>query len=94
MGLSGLSFGHMLVVLLVVILVFGTRRLGSIGADLGEAIKSFRKAMASDEDGAKAVGDGGPASLEQGAVPRSVDAKAAPAPAGNPPSGPHPGTQA
>lgn len=50
MGLSGLSFGHILVVLLVVILVFGTKRLGSLGSDLGEAIKGFRKAMASNDD--------------------------------------------
>ena len=31
MGLSGLSFGHVLVVLLVVILVFGTKKLGDVG---------------------------------------------------------------
>lgn len=50
MGLGGLSFGHILVVLLVVILVFGTKKLGSLGSDLGEAIKGFRKAMASNDD--------------------------------------------
>lgn len=50
MGLSGLSIGHLLVVLVVVALVFGTKRLGSIGTDLGEAIKGFRKAMASDDE--------------------------------------------
>lgn len=51
MGLSGLSLGHILVVLLVVVLIFGTKRLGSLGADLGEAIKGFRKAMASPDEG-------------------------------------------
>jgi sec-independent protein translocase protein TatA len=50
MGLGGLSLGHILVVLLVVILVFGTKKLGSIGSDLGEAIKGFRKAMSNQDD--------------------------------------------
>lgn len=52
----GLSIGHILVVLLVVILVFGTKKLGNIGADLGQAIKGFRKAMA-DPDDARAQAD-------------------------------------
>jgi len=74
MGMSGLSLGHMFVVLLVVVLVFGTKRLGSIGADLGEAIKGFRKAMASDDDGPKATGDGGPPPAGQGTRSLSADA--------------------
>lgn len=60
MGLGGLSFGHILVVLLVVILVFGTKKLGSLGSDLGEAIKGFRKAMSSNDD-AQPVADERPA---------------------------------
>ena len=54
--MMGLSIGHILVVLLVVILVFGTKKLGNIGADLGQAIKGFRKAMA-DPDDARAQAD-------------------------------------
>ncbi|MBB1076148.1 twin-arginine translocase TatA/TatE family subunit [Rhodoferax sp. 4810] len=49
MGLSGLSLGHILMVLLVVILVFGTKKLSGFGSDLGEAIKGFRKAMSNDD---------------------------------------------
>ncbi|CAD6872506.1 Sec-independent protein translocase subunit TatA [Methylomonas fluvii] len=41
----GLSIPHLLVVLVIVILVFGTKRLKNIGADLGEAIKGFRSAV-------------------------------------------------
>ena len=41
----GLSFGHIIVVLLVVVLVFGTGKLRSLGGDLGGAIKSFRDAL-------------------------------------------------
>ena len=50
MGLGGLSLGHMLVVLLVVALVFGTKRLGNIGADIGNAIQGFRKAVSDPND--------------------------------------------
>lgn len=41
----GFSIPHLLVVLVIVILVFGTKRLKNVGGDLGDAIKSFRKAM-------------------------------------------------
>lgn len=41
----GFSIPHLLVVLVIVILVFGTKRLKNVGGDLGEAIKSFRSAM-------------------------------------------------
>jgi sec-independent protein translocase protein TatA len=36
---------QLLIVLLIVILIFGTKRLGNIGKDLGGAVKGFRKAM-------------------------------------------------
>ncbi len=41
----GFSIPHLLVVLVIVILVFGTKRLKNVGSDLGDAIKSFRNAM-------------------------------------------------
>jgi len=41
---------HWLVILLVVVVVFGTKRLKHLGSDVGEAIKGFRKAMHTDED--------------------------------------------
>jgi sec-independent protein translocase protein TatA len=41
----GLSVGHLLLILLVVILLFGTRRLATIGRDLGTALKGFREAV-------------------------------------------------
>ena len=48
----GFSIPHLLVVLVIVILVFGTKRLKNVGGDLGEAIKSFRKAI---NDGSEEV---------------------------------------
>jgi sec-independent protein translocase protein TatA len=41
---------HWVVILIVVVLVFGTKRLKNLGSDLGETIKGFRKAMNTDED--------------------------------------------
>lgn len=41
----GLSIPHLLVVLTIVILLFGTRRLKDLGGDLGSAIKGFRNAV-------------------------------------------------
>lgn len=42
--LSGISPGSLLIILLIVVLLFGTKKLRNVGADLGSAIKSFRKA--------------------------------------------------
>ena len=45
----GLSIPHLLVVLAIVIIVFGTKRLKNVGADLGDAIKGFRSAIKESE---------------------------------------------
>jgi sec-independent protein translocase protein TatA len=41
----GFSLPHLIVVLVVVLLLFGTKRLRHIGSDLGAAVKGFKKAM-------------------------------------------------
>ncbi|AMK79229.1 MULTISPECIES: twin-arginine translocase TatA/TatE family subunit [Methylomonas] len=46
----GLSIPHLLVVLAIVVLVFGTKRLKNVGADLGDAIKGFRSAVKESEE--------------------------------------------
>ncbi len=47
-----MSFGipELLVVLAIVLLLFGTKKLKSVGSDLGGAIKGFKKAMNSDDE--------------------------------------------
>ena len=50
MGLGGISLWQLLIVLLIVVVIFGTARLRSIGTDLGGALKGFRKAMSDTED--------------------------------------------
>ena len=47
----GFSFSHLLVVLVIIVLLFGTGKLRSLGSDLGAAIKGFRKAISDDEPG-------------------------------------------
>lgn len=49
MGLGGFSTGKLLIILLIVVMLFGTRRLKGLGADLGDTIKGFRKSMGNDE---------------------------------------------
>jgi sec-independent protein translocase protein TatA len=43
--MGSLSIWHWLIVLGIVILVFGTKKLSSMGSDVGSAIKNFKKAM-------------------------------------------------
>ena len=50
MGLGGISVTQLLIILAIVVLVFGTKRLKNLGGDLGGALKSFRKAMEHDDD--------------------------------------------
>ena len=48
--MGGFSLWHWLIVLVIVVLVFGTKRLGNDGKDLGEAVKGFKKGMQEGED--------------------------------------------
>jgi len=50
MGLGGISISELMIVLLIVVLIFGTKRLKTIGSDLGGAIKGFRSAMTNDNE--------------------------------------------
>jgi sec-independent protein translocase protein TatA len=54
-GFFGISIWKLAIVLLIVVLIFGTKRLKSIGSDLGGAIKGFKKSM--DSDGDKSDGE-------------------------------------
>jgi len=47
--MGGVSLWHWVVVLVVVLLIFGTKRLRGAGRDLGEAIKGFKKGMSEGE---------------------------------------------
>ncbi len=45
------SIWHWLILLLIVVMLFGTKRLSTLGSDLGNAVKGFRKAMTEDNEG-------------------------------------------
>lgn len=45
MGFGGISIWQLLIVLAIVLLLFGTKRLRNLGGDLGSAFKGFKKAM-------------------------------------------------
>jgi len=49
MGLGGISIWQLLIVLVIVLLLFGTKRLRGLGGDLGGAIKGFKKAVSDDD---------------------------------------------
>ena len=55
--MGGLSIWHWIIVLVVVLLVFGTKRLRNAGNDLGEAVKGFKKGMKDDDKPAGQLGD-------------------------------------
>ena len=48
--MGGLSVWHWLIVLLVVVLVFGTKKLGNMGGDIGKAVKGFKDGVKGEED--------------------------------------------
>lgn len=45
MGIGGISPGSLILIFLIVVLLFGTKKLSTLGEDLGKAIKGFRKGM-------------------------------------------------
>lgn len=57
--MGSLSIWHWLIVLLVVVLVFGTKKLGNIGKDVGSAVKGFKEGMKTDEEAPKQVENDG-----------------------------------
>lgn len=63
MGLSGISIWQLLIVLAIVVMLFGTKRLRTLGGDLGSMIKGFKNSMSSED--AKKDEDEAQKNLEQ-----------------------------
>lgn len=59
MGFGGISIWQLLIILLIVIMLFGTKKLRNMGTDLGGAIKGFKKALNTegkkDTEGKKSI---------------------------------------
>ncbi len=48
--MGSMSIWHWLIVLVVVMLVFGTKKIGNMGADIGKAVKGFKDGVKGEED--------------------------------------------
>ena len=57
--MGSMSIWHWLIVLLVVLLIFGTKKLRNIGQDLGGAVKGFKEGVKGAEDAADAAKESG-----------------------------------
>lgn len=49
MGFGGISIWQLVIVLGIIILLFGTKKLRNLGGDVGSAVKGFKKAMREDD---------------------------------------------
>lgn len=58
--MGGFSWVHWLVVLVVVVLVFGTSKLKNVGHDLGSAVRGFKEGLKGDDDKQAAAADKAP----------------------------------
>ncbi|MFC0323239.1 Sec-independent protein translocase subunit TatA [Gallibacterium melopsittaci] len=48
--MGGISIWQLLIIVLIVVLLFGTKKLKTLGSDLGESVKGFKKAMSEDSE--------------------------------------------
>lgn len=72
--MGSLSIWHWVIVLLVVVLIFGTKKLRNLGSDLGGAVKGFKEGMKSDEEAPMQAQQGG--TTIEGEVTNKTHAKA------------------
>ncbi|NOJ25012.1 Sec-independent protein translocase subunit TatA [Vibrio coralliilyticus] len=72
--MGGISIWQLLIIAVIVILLFGTKKLRGIGGDLGGAVKGFKKAM-NDEDPVKKDADFEPKNIEQQKTDASAETK-------------------
>ena len=65
MGVGGISIWQLLIVLVIVLLLFGTKKLRNMGGDLGGAIKGFRSSMKQVKDADSDSDSGDPETADQ-----------------------------
>lgn len=64
---------QLLIILLIVLAIFGTKKLGSIGSDLGKSVKGFRKAMNEADESNEKLGDSSDADFDNTPVEETRD---------------------
>ena len=82
MGFGGISIWQLLIILVIVLLLFGTKKLRNLGGDLGGAVRGFKKAVSEEnaanaekDDTAEAIADSADADSGQPAEPSEGAAK-------------------
>ena len=55
--MGGMSWIHWMILLVIVLLIFGTKKLRNIGSDLGGAVKGFKDGMRGEEEPKKPAGE-------------------------------------
>ncbi len=73
--MGGISIWQLLIVAVIVVLLFGTKKLRGIGGDLGSAVKGFKKAMADEDQPAKKDADFEQKNLQQQKTEATAETK-------------------
>ena len=73
--MGSISIWHWLIVLLVVVLIFGTKKLRNMGADLGSAVKGFKDGMKSEDEKPKAELSSATGQTIEGEVKKETQSK-------------------
>ena len=79
--MGGLSIWHWIIIIIAVVLIFGTKKLKNIGTDLGEAVKGFKEGVKSGGESGSAAAAPVPPSQQvsqqqRAADPNTVDVEA------------------
>ena len=67
MGFGGISLWQLLIILVIVLMVFGTKKLRNMGGDLGTAIKGFKKSVKEEPSGGNVIESASTETPENGA---------------------------
>ena len=73
MGFGGISFWQLLIVLAIIVLLFGTKKLRGMGGDLGGAVKGFKKAMSDDQNTEKQASEDKAEQIQNSAESKPAD---------------------
>ena len=73
MGIGGISIWQLLIILAIVVMLFGTKRLRNIGTDLGGAIKGFKKAMDDEPEKQDSIEESSKTELDEEVNVKSED---------------------
>jgi len=72
--MGGISIWQLLIILAIIVLLFGTKKLRNIGADLGGAVRGFKKAMGDEDKSQEAPQAPGDKTLDNKAAPTTMQA--------------------